>query len=249
MKLFLVVFLILTLSGPLFILLTNKIDFRADWRTANRDSVDVTPDPKLMADAIIQVYSARTFNWRGIFAVHTWLAVKAKNADHYTVYQVIGWRFYRNLPPVSIAVDVPDRKWFDQVPLVVLDIRGEKAEKLIPQIEQAVKSYPYQNEYRHWPGPNSNTFIAWIAQQTLELGLALPSNAVGKDYFPGFVIFARAPSGTGFQISFHGVFGTMVAVREGLEINLFGLVYGISPMTLTLKLPGFGDITIERKYE
>jgi len=32
-------------------------------------------------------------------------------------------------------------------------------------------------------------------------------------------------------------------VKEGLEINLFGLVYGINPLKLSLKLPCIGEIT------
>lgn len=242
--LLLIILLILTFAGPLFFLLTGQIDFHADYRTANRESTHIAPDPRTTPEAVIQVYSARTFNWRGMFAVHTWVAVKPKNAKQYTVYQVIGWLLFRNLPPLSVTQDIPDRYWFDQKPQIILDIRGERAEKLLPEIIKAAASYPYPNEYGYWPGPNSNTFTAHVARQVPELQLALPSNAIGKDYFPNPPFFTRAPSGTGYQISIYGVIGIIIAAREGLEINILGLVYGFSPAMRMIKLPGFGDIKI-----
>lgn len=244
MILFFILFLVLTFAGPLFIALTGTIDFRADYRTANRDSSRLAPDPDKTKEAVIQVYAARTFNWRGIFAVHTWIAVKPKDGKDYTVYQVIGWLFFRNLPPVVSHVDVPDRNWFDQKPMLILDLRGEVAENIIPDIPKAVASYPYPNQYSYWPGPNSNTFMAHMARQLPALKLALPGNATGKDYLPAFTFFVRAPSGTGYQFSIYGLFGILLAKKEGLEINLLGLVYGVNPFTLTLKLPGFGDIKL-----
>jgi len=237
-------FLLLTLTGPLWIALSGKIDFTADYRTANRNSAHIAPDPKTTPEAVIQAYSAYAFNWRGAFAVHIWIAVKPKNAPEYRVYQVIGWRIWSGLPALSDETDIPDRYWYDQKPNIILDLRGDNAEKLIPKIAQAAASYPYPRQYTAWPGPNSNTFIAHIARQVPELALALPANALGKDYLSTSRFFSRTPSGTGYQFSLFGVVGIMFALREGLEINLLGLVYGINPATLTLKLPGFGDIKL-----
>jgi hypothetical protein len=242
LTLFLILYLILTFAGPLFLIVTNKIDFTADYRTANRESAHIAPDPRTTKEAVIQVYSARAFNWRGAFSVHAWIAVKPKNADSFTVFQFIGWRLLRQLPPLMISQDVPDRLWFDQRPSIILDIRGREAENLIPKIKSAAAAYPYANEYTVWPGPNSNTFIAWVARHVPEMHLALPSNAVGKDYQPISQLFSIAPSGTGYQFSLYGLFGVMIARKEGLEINLLGLTYGFSPATLTIKLPGIGDI-------
>lgn len=244
MTIFLLIFLLLTFTGPIVVALTGTIDFRADYRTANRESSRMAPDPSNTPEAVIQIYAARTFNWRGLFAVHTWVAVKPKDAKEYTVYQVIGWLYFRNLPPVVANVDIPDRNWFDQKPILIADIRGEAAEKLVPEIALAVASYPYPNQYSYWPGPNSNTFTAYLGRQIPELKLTLPSNAIGKDYLTHFPFFVRAPSGTGYQFSFYGLVGIMLAKQEGLEINILGLVYGVSPLTRTIKLPGFGDIKL-----
>lgn len=242
MKLAFLVFLFLTVIGPLWVLLSGQVDFHADYRTANRASAHLAPDPKLTPEAVIQVYSAPAFNWRKIFSVHTWLAVKPKGATQYRVYQVVGWRLFAGLPALMDEKDLPDRYWYNEKPKIILDLRGEAAEKLIPKITQAAATYPYPNDYEMWPGPNSNTFIAYIGRQVPELGLAMPANAVGKDYLPHHAFFAPAPSGTGFQISFFGLFGFLLASSEGLEFNFLGVVYGVNPMRLFIKLPGVGEL-------
>lgn len=238
MKTFLIIWLLLTFAVPCWLLLTNRINLKADYRTANRDSAYLAPDPRTMREAAIQAYSARAFNWRGIFASHCWLAVKPKDAPQYTVYQVVGWLVYQGLPSLAIMQDIPDRNWYGARPHLILDMQGAKAEALIPKITQAVDSYPYSRPYTLWPGPNSNTFPACIGRQVPELRLAMPANAVGKDFLPGGAFFAPAPSGTGYQFSLYGAFGLLIALKEGIEINLLGLVYGIKLWPPRILLPG-----------
>ena len=72
---------------------------------------------------------------------------------------------------------------------------------------------------------------------------ALPTaNAVGKDFLPGGDLFAAAPSGSGFQLSLYGLFGILLAAREGLEVNLLGLSLGVDPDRPALKLPALGRL-------
>jgi hypothetical protein len=52
----------------------------------------------------------------------------------------------------------------------------------------------------------------------------------------------KRPSGTGGQLSLFGVAGVAVGIREGLEVNLLGLTFGIDPASLSLKLPLIGRI-------
>lgn len=63
-----------------------------------------------------------------------------------------------------------------------MTVTGERAEQLIPQIAAAAKEYPWANEYEAVPGPNSNTFPAWIALRFPQLGLKLPFSAIGSGY-------------------------------------------------------------------
>ncbi|MCG8610292.1 MAG: DUF3750 domain-containing protein [Pseudomonadales bacterium] len=152
------------------------------WRDASRESAGIAPNPDLYSDAVIQVYGADAWGWRGFFAVHTWISVKPKDASQYTVYEVIGWRAKRGLPVLRIEQDIPDRYWFGSRPELILDRRGDEAGELIAKIETAAADYPWVNEYRVFPGPNSNTFPAWIAQQVPELELELPFSAIGSGW-------------------------------------------------------------------
>jgi len=217
-----------------------------DWRTANRDSAGVAPLPTETPEAVVQVYAARAFNWRGIFAVHTWIATKPANAKDYTVYHVVGWRARRNLPVVVADRDIPDRNWFGSSPEVLVDLRGKPAESAIPAIEAAVRTYPYPETYTLWPGPNSNTFTAYVARQVPKLRATLPATAIGKDFLAHYAPLDWAPSGTGFQISLAGALGLTLAAQEGLEVNILGLVFGIDFLRPALKLPFIGRIGVER---
>lgn len=212
------------------------------WAFAKRDSAGIAPFPADFSDAAIQVYAARTWSWRGHLAVHTWVTTKERGADHYEVHQVIGFRARRNLPVVMSEPDVPDRFWYGNQPELLVDFRGEKAAELLPKVMAAVRSYPYPDSYKTWPGPNSNTFTAHIGRSVPELGLVLPVTAIGKDYLPGGAILDAAPSGTGYQLSVFGVLGLMVAMDEGVELNILGLAAGVDFRNPALKLPGIGRL-------
>ena len=75
-----------------------------------------------------------------------------------------------------------------------------------------------------------------------ELRVTLPSTAIGKDFLAGGQLAAWAPSGTGFQLSFAGLMGVTLAMEEGLELNLLGLVIGVAPKRLAVKVPGIGEL-------
>ncbi len=234
--------LVILLIGPFAVFLSNRIDLEDAWHTANRESAELAPSPQTVSEAVVQVYAARAFNWRGLFAVHMWIAVKPESSPHYVTYQVLGWRAYRGYPVVVSGIDIPDRYWYGNKPKVILDVRGPQAAQMIPNIQTAVDSYPYSNEYRVWPGPNSNTFIAHVGRQVPSLQLELPAHAVGKDYLPGATWFAPMPSGTGYHFSLFGLLGVGIAIKEGIELNILGLVFGIDFLDLAVKLPGIGQI-------
>jgi hypothetical protein len=155
----------------------------SDWRSASREPAGIAPVPSEQQDAVIQFYAADAFSWRGWFAVHTWIAVKEQNAEEYTVYEVVGWRVNRALPALyAYQTATPDRFWYGSEPDLLLSITGDKAAQLIPKIVEAVGRYPWSNEYSLFPGPNSNTFPAWIGLEVPELGLDLPFSAIGSGY-------------------------------------------------------------------
>ncbi|PLX83149.1 MAG: DUF3750 domain-containing protein [Desulfuromonas sp.] len=153
-----------------------------DWRTASRESAGVAPDPAETREAVLQVYGARAWGWRGWFAIHTWIAAKPTGESFYTVYDVVGWRANRGQPVMRISQDIPDRYWFGAEPRLLKEYRGPGADRLIVAIDLAAQSYPWKTTYRVFPGPNSNTFTAWIARQVPDLNLELPFSAIGSGY-------------------------------------------------------------------
>ena len=213
----------------------------SDWRTASREPVGLAPDPAAHPEAVVQVYAARTVGWRGAFGVHSWVAVKPARAKAYTVYEVIGWKLRWDDTAVSIAQRDADARWFGNPPEVLAEKRGAEAEALIPRIDKAARSYPLGDEYSPWPGPNSNTFTAWLTREVPELRVDLPPTAIGKDYLVDGV-FATAPSGSGVQFSVHGVLGVTLSTVEGLELNLLGLTFGLDPWPPAIKLPMLGRL-------
>lgn len=215
----------------------------ASWRTASRESVGLAPNPLQTPEALIQVYGARAYGWRGYFGVHTWIAVKPSNANAYTVYEVIGWYLRRGGSVVAVHQQIPDRRWFGNMPDLLIEKRGEGVDVLIERIEQAASQYPYDREYWIWPGPNSNTFTAWISRAVPELGLDLPPTAIGKDFL-GNAWVGTAPSGHGWQWSMFGLLGVTVSQVEGFELNILGLTFGIDPNPFAIKLPLIGRIDI-----
>jgi hypothetical protein len=227
---------------PALMIFSGQISLGQDYRTANRDSAGIAPDPARTPEAVVQVYAARALRWRGIFGVHTWIVTKPENAPQFTVHQVVGWRLLRNLSGLFSEPGIPDRNWFGNSPELLADLRGSEANRVIDKILKAVETYPYANEYRVWPGPNSNTFTAYVARQVPELRLQLPVTAIGKDFPIDHVPLDWAPSGTGVQLSLYGLLGILVGVEEGLEVNVAGLSFGMDVKRPALKLPLIGRV-------
>ncbi len=111
-----------------------------DWRTASRESARIAPDPNETSDAIVHVYGADAWGWRGWFAIHTWIAAKRTDEDFYTIYDVVGWRGFNGQRVVGIRRDIPDRYWYGAEPQLLKAHRGPQVEALIDAIDEAALS-------------------------------------------------------------------------------------------------------------
>ncbi|MFC3693188.1 DUF3750 domain-containing protein [Chenggangzhangella methanolivorans] len=209
----------------------------AGWRTADRSSAGLLKPASEQQEAVVRVFAARTVRWKGIFATHCWIVVKPKGASSYTRYDYTAWG-----EPIRVNGFVADGRWFGRVPDVVFAADGERAERAIPQIRAAIESYKFreQSDYRAWPGPNSNTFVAAVMAAAPELDAKLPTTAVGKDYPYGGDWVALTPSKTGVRFTLGGYGGLTVGWREGLELNVLGAVFGVELRRPALNLPGLG---------
>jgi hypothetical protein len=207
------------------------------WSQWDRTVTSQLPVASEHPDARIMVMTGRTRGWKGVVAVHSWVAFKRENGSAWRRYDVAGWG-----SPVRLNWWPPDL-WFGQRGNVVLDIKGEQAEKLIPRVEAAIKDYRYANygDYRMWPGPNSNTFVATVLRAVPELGVTLPPNAIGRDFRP-WPYLGLTDSGTGIEANLWGVLGIKLGWVEGIEINVLGLVAGLDLRHPALKVPGYGRL-------
>ncbi len=239
-----VVLIAVLLLGPLGVLAFGDLDLDTGWLEASRASSGQAANPQEEPAALVLVYGARAHSWRGAFSIHSWIATKRRDAVQYTVYQVVGWNVYRGRPAVEVQRGAPDLLWYGARPKLLLERRGPGVDALIERIETAVAAYPYANEYRLWPGPNSNTFTAFVARQVPELGLDLPPTAIGKDYLPDGQVVGRMPSGTGWQVSVYGLLGLGLAREEGIELNILGLAAGFDFKDRALRLPGIGWLSV-----
>ncbi|RXF69277.1 DUF3750 domain-containing protein [Hansschlegelia zhihuaiae] len=209
----------------------------AGWRTADRSSAGLLKPAGEQREAVVRVFAARTVRWKGIFATHCWIVLKSQGAGGYTRYDYTAWG-----EPIRVNGFAADGRWFGRIPDVVFAADGAKAERAIPEIEAAIESYKFREsgDYRAWPGPNSNTFVAAVMAAAPELDAKLPTTAVGKDYPYGGDWLSLTPSKTGFRFTLGGYGGVTVGWFEGLEINVLGAVLGVEFRRPAVNLPGLG---------
>ena len=61
--------------------------------------------------------------------------------------------------------------------------RGEAALRIKSVLDRAT-DYPHCERYRYWPGPNSNTFVAWVLREAA-VSQRLGRRAIGQGYRRG----------------------------------------------------------------
>ena len=123
------------------VLVSGCLPYRRDgvpWYEARRDPTGLAPDPATTPEAVIQVYAARAVSWRGVFSMHTWIAVKRTGAPRYTRYEVLGFGVANGAPAVRIDRMGPDNYWFGARPKIILDHRGPDVDAMIEDVRAAV---------------------------------------------------------------------------------------------------------------
>jgi hypothetical protein len=208
----------------------------ADW-----SSTGMLPAASAEREARLLIFTGRTGRWKGIFAVHSWVVLKGENAANWSRYDVVGWG-----QPVRTNGWPPDGRWYGNTPRVLLDVHGAQAAALIPKVQATIADYRYSRagDYRVWPGPNSNTFVASVLRVMPELDTTLPSDAIGKDFRP-VPYLGLTDSRTGIEASLFGIVGVKLGWVEGVEFNFLGLVAGLDLRHPAVKLPGFGRIGLD----
>ena len=217
----------------------------AGWRTADRSSIGLLPAPARNPAAVVRIFSAKTVRWRGILASHSWIVFKPQGASAYTRYDYTAWG-----EPIRMNGFEPDGRWFGHMPEIVFAADGAAAAALIPRMQAAIIGYAFRNhgDYRAWPGPNSNTFVAAVLDAVPGIHASLPPTAVGKDYpYDGRWLRPTA-SATGIRLTLGGYAGVTLGWVEGIEVNILGAVAGIDIRRPALKLPGMGRLGLRPSF-
>lgn len=210
-----------------------------DWRAADRSSIGHLPPAAHHPGAVVRIFAARTVRWRGILASHCWIVFKPEGAAAYTRYDYTAWG-----EPIRMNGFEADGRWFGEMPEIVFAADGAAAAGLIPRMQAAISTYIFRKlgDYRAWPGPNSNTFVAAIMDAVPEARAALPPTAIGKDFPYDGRWLRPSRSRTGFTATLGGYAGLKIGWVEGIEVNLLGLVVGIDWLRPAIKLPGLGRL-------
>lgn len=215
------------------------VDRPQSWRSADWTATGLLPPARSEREAAVYVLAARTGGFKGAFAVHSWVVLKEPGAAQYERYDKVGWG-----SPIRRNAYAADAAWYSNSPWIVAHLTGSAAEEALPGLRAAIATYPHANrgDYRIWPGPNSNSFVAHVLRETPQLDAVLPPNAVGRDYLSGGDWFAVDRGGRDLHLSLAGLAGISAGMRSGLEIHLLGQTAGIDIKHPALKIPAIGRV-------
>lgn len=129
-----------------------------------------------------------------------------------------------------------NQRFDDRAVRVLGWIDGDDARVAIARIDAALLAMQgdWPGCYTKWPGPNSNTFVRELLADVPELGFVFDPNCIGKD-FTWFDV-AWTASKTGLRVD-TPVLGAAVGLREGVELHLLQLTFGISLDPPGLSIP------------
>lgn len=119
----------------------------------------------------------------GAFAVHYWFTVldpASGKCDRWEVWQSrdaggesVGHLHCNLKAPHDGVGGGPAR--------VDAEWRGDEASRILAVLKDVNQTYPFSHHYVPWPGPNSNTFVAWVLRQA-RISFPLNWRALGQDF-------------------------------------------------------------------
>ena len=117
----------------------------------------------------------------GAFAVHYWFVVFDEDGScrRWEVWQT------KNAGPFCIGhvhrdLKHPDAGVGGGPSRIAKEWQGDAARR-IAKVLEAVEKYPHCERYRYWPGPNSNTFVAWVLREA-GIDFALSPRGIGRRF-------------------------------------------------------------------
>lgn len=117
----------------------------------------------------------------GLLAVHYWFVVfePGGRCRRWEVWQTPD-AGGTSIGHVHCDLKAPDAGVGGGPVRIAAEWRGDQASR-ITEVLRKTDSYPYCRRYLAWPGPNSNTFAAWVLRQA-GIEHRLPWQAFGRDF-------------------------------------------------------------------
>jgi hypothetical protein len=119
--------------------------------------------------------------WIGGVAVHYWFVVfdDGGACHRWEVWQTPD-AGGKSIGHVHCDLKAPDDGVGGGPMALAREWRGEEATRIARVLESSA-DYPWCRRYRYWPGPNSNTFVAWVLRKA---GVSHPLGwrAFGKNW-------------------------------------------------------------------
>jgi hypothetical protein len=184
---------------------------------------------------VVQLVRARLPMPLKVIAVHYWFCAydpRAQRWERWELWQEEGvgpssWgHVHRDLMApwdgVGGGDPVLEAEWF-----------GDDASRLIATLNRP-EDYPDRATYRAWPGPNSNTYVAWVLRAS-GTSADLGPLGIGQDW-RGWVGGGTTTTGTGLQFETPLV-GAKLGILDGFELHILARTFGFAPLRPTLKTP------------
>jgi hypothetical protein len=118
-------------------------------------------------------------------------------------------------------------------PVTVREWRGDEARALLRALDRS-SEYPYRGRYLAWPGPNSNTYPAWVLREA-GVSCDMDPRSLGSNYL-GRVGVGRTTTATGVQAEC-ALLGVKVGLEDGVELHFLGFVFGLDAWPPAIKTP------------
>ena len=143
---------------------------------ATRPSTTAAERPTIMVKSV-RLPVRNWLPWYTRFAEHTWIdfyhagtwhRVEWDDVDHIIMSEMSATRAFSNV------------RWEREV-AVHEQFSGDWTVPVMTKILEIATDYEDVQNYRPWPGPNSNTFINWLTRE-VGLPIVMPPTALGKDY-------------------------------------------------------------------
>lgn len=117
----------------------------------------------------------------GALAVHSWFVVRRDDGgcERWEVWQTPD-AGGTSIGHVHRDLKRPDEGVGGGPPRTLARWEGEAARRIKSVLEN-IESYPHCRRYRYWPGPNSNTFAAWVLREA-GIEYAFPWKAFGARF-------------------------------------------------------------------